>query len=272
MRKLFPSGVLAAALAFLSIPATATAQSVLDDIKQRGELRVAGVLYRPLISPRPSGEYVGMDVEVMKRMAADLGVKLNIINSEWATAVAGIEGKKWDIVPALCITDKRKEVVDFSESYITIGATLTTLAGNSKGLTTVEAFNRPEVVFAVPGGSWSENVAKEVAPKATLKTFGQSTSADLIQEVIAGRADAVVLDTPIQTTVALASFGDKIHIVPGHNKPLDVRACKVGYAYFKGDTKMKDYMDGFTRKLRDSGELAELVKKYMTAEQIRAAN
>jgi ABC-type amino acid transport substrate-binding protein len=272
MRKLFPSGALAVALAILSVPSAATAQSVLDDIKQRGELRVAGVLYRPLISPRPSGEYVGMDVEVMKRMAADLGVKLNIINSEWATAVAGIEGKKWDIVPALCITDKRKEVVDFSESYITIGATLTTLAGNAKGLTTVEAFNRPEVVFAVPGGSWSENVAKEVAPKATLKTFGQSTSADLIQEVIAGRADAVVLDTPIQTTVALASFGDKLNIVPGHNKPLDVRACKVGYAYFKGDTKMKDYMDGFTKKLRDSGELTELVKKYMTAEQIRAAN
>ena len=168
------------------------AQSVLDEIKQRGELRVAGVLYRPLISPRPNGEYVGIDVEVMKRMAADLGVKLNIINSEWATAVAGIETKKWDIVPALCITDKRKEVVDFSESYITIGATLTTLAGNPKGLTSVEAFNRPEVVFAVPGGSWSEAVAKEVRPKATMKVFGQSTSADLIQEVVAGRADAVV--------------------------------------------------------------------------------
>ena len=43
-------------------------------------------------------------------MAADLGVKLNIVNSEWATAVAGIDAKKWDIVPALCITDKRKEV------------------------------------------------------------------------------------------------------------------------------------------------------------------
>ena len=75
--------------------------------------------------------------------------------------------------------------MDFSESYITIGATLTTSADNQKGLTSLEAFNRPEVVFAVPGGSWSEAVAKEVAPTATMKVFGQSTSADLIQEVIA---------------------------------------------------------------------------------------
>ena len=250
----------------------AQAQSTIDEVKQRGELRIAGVLYRPLISPRPSGEYVGIDVELMKLMAADLGVKLNIVNSEWATAVAGIEAKKWDIVPAMCITDKRKEVIDFSESYITIGATLTTAANNPKGLTTVASFNRPEVVFAVPAGSWSESVAKEVAPKATLKGFGQSTSADLIQEVVAGRADAVVLDTPIQTTVALASFGDKLRIVPGHNKPLDVRACKVGYAYMKGDMKMAAYIDDFVRKLRESGQLDALTKQYMTADQIKAAN
>jgi ABC-type amino acid transport substrate-binding protein len=269
MRKL---ALLAAAavLTQFAWPGSLSAQSVLDEIKQRGELRVAGVLYRPLISPRPSGEYVGIDVEIMKRMAADLGVKLNIVNSEWATAVAGIDTKKWDIVPALCITDKRKEVVDFSESYITIGATVTTLAANPKNLTTVESFNRPEVVFAVPGGSWSESVAREVAPQATIKVFGQSTSADLIQEVVAGRADAVVLDTPIQTTVALASFGDKLRIIPGHNKPLDVRACKVGYAYKKGDTKMRDYVDGFIKKMRDTGQLTELINKFMTADQIKA--
>jgi len=271
MRRLAIFGafvVLAVQVAF----SVAQAQSTIDEVKQRGELRVAGVLYRPLISPRPSGEYVGIDVEIMKLMAADLGVKLNIVNSEWATAVAGIEAKKWDIVPALCITDKRKEVIDFSESYITIGATLTTSANNPKGLTTVASFNRPEVVFAVPAGSWSESVAREVAPLAQIKGFGQSTSADLIQEVLAGRADAVVLDTPIQTTVALDAFGDKIRIVPGHNKPLDVRACKVGYGYRKGDTKMRDYVDGFIAKMRSSGKLDALITQYMKPDQIKAAN
>src|SRR5215831_3723753 len=116
MRRIAVTAALAG-LFWCAAVAVAQAQSTIDEIKQRGELRVAGVLYRPLISPRPNGEYVGIDVEMMKQMAADLGVKLNIVNSEWATAVAGIESKKWDIVPALCITDKRKEVIDFSESY-----------------------------------------------------------------------------------------------------------------------------------------------------------
>src|SRR4030095_15574893 len=92
------------ALALQAATTASQAQSTVDEIKQRGELRVAGVLYRPLISPRPSGEYVGIDVEIMKLMAADLGVKLNIVNSEWATAVAGIDAKKWEIVRALVLT------------------------------------------------------------------------------------------------------------------------------------------------------------------------
>jgi polar amino acid transport system substrate-binding protein len=272
MRGLFSFGAVALALTIAGTAGSpsAMAQSVLDEIKDRGEVRVAGVLYRPLISPRPNGEYVGIDVEVMKRVADDLGVELNIINSEWATAVAGIESGKWDIVPAMCITEKRLEVIDFSASYITIGATLATAADNPKNLTSLEAFNRQEVVFAVPGGSWSEAVAQEVAPNATLKVFGQSTSADLIQEVVAGRADAVVLDTPIQTTVALEAFGDQISIFPGHNQPLDVKACKVGYGYKKGDAAMAEYINNFMREMRDSGELDALVEEYMTADQINA--
>jgi ABC-type amino acid transport substrate-binding protein len=64
-----------AGLFWCAAPAVSQAQSTIDEVKQRGELRIAGVLYRPLISPRPSGEYVGIDVEMMKLMAADLGVK-----------------------------------------------------------------------------------------------------------------------------------------------------------------------------------------------------
>jgi len=73
MRRIPLFAVVASLFLFVA-PSVSQAQSTIDDIKQRGELRIAGVLYRPLISPRPSGEYVGIDVEMMKQMAADLGV------------------------------------------------------------------------------------------------------------------------------------------------------------------------------------------------------
>ena len=35
---------------------------------------------------------------------------------------------------------------------------------------------------------------------------------------------------------------------------------------------MAAYLDGFTKKLRDSGQLAALVKQLMTADQIKATD
>jgi len=256
----------------LSAPGSAQAQGVLDEIKQRGELRVAGVLYRPFISRRPNGDHVGIDVEVMRLFAQDLGVRLNIVPAEWATAVAGITTKRWDIVPATCITPARLEVVDFSESYLRIGAIFVTRSDNAKGLTSLEAFNRPTVTFAVPTGSWAESVAKEAAPQATLRGFGQSTSADLVQEVLAGRADAVVLDTPVQMTVARGAFGDRLAFFPGATTPLDVRPCRVGYAHAKGDMALNNALNAFIAKLRESGEMQRLFDRFMTPDQINATN
>ena len=79
------------------------------------------------------------------------------------------------------------------------------------------------------------------------------------------------MDTPIQITMALASYGDRLEVIPGVDKPLDIKACHVGYAYRKGDTKMRDYVDGFMKKLRDSEKLQSIIRQYMTPEQIKAA-
>jgi ABC-type amino acid transport substrate-binding protein len=55
------------------------------------------------------------------------------------------------------------------------------------------------------------------------------------------------------------------------DKALDIKACHVGYAYRKGDTKMRDYVDGFIKKIRESGKLQSIIKEYMTPAQINAA-
>jgi ABC-type amino acid transport substrate-binding protein len=247
-------------------------ESVLDEIKKRGELRVAGVTYRPFIYRRPSGQYVGIDVDVMGRIAKDLGVKLAVLDAEWATAVAGITTKKWDIVPATCITPKRLEVVDFTQSYLKLGGVMVFKTGNPKNFKTVEDFNKPEVVFAVPSGSWAESIAKQAVPKATLKGFGQTTSSDLVQEVLSGRADAVVLDAPVQTSLALAVYPNQLSFIPSATQPIDVLPCPVGYAYLKGDKKFGQYLDGYLSRAKASGELETLFKAWLVPEHIKPAN
>ena len=50
---------------------------------------------------------------------------------------------------------------------------------------------------------------------------------------------------------------------------LEAGTCLVGYGHMKGDTKFTAYLNGFTKKLKDSGQLAALMTKFYTAEQIK---
>ncbi|MBT5413975.1 MAG: transporter substrate-binding domain-containing protein [Rhodospirillaceae bacterium] len=246
---------------------TASAESVLDEVKERGVLRVAGVVYRPLQMRKPSGEYYGADPELLQQFADDLGVKLEHVNAGWDTAVAGLTTGKWDLVPALCVTPKRKEAIDFSETYLMLGGVLTVLKDNDK-IKSVEDANVSSVTFANVAGGWSEQIAKKAFPNATHKDFGQATDDQLALEVISGKADAAVFDTPVTISLLAEKHPDTFKFYPDKNTPMDVLPCPVAYGLKKGDTEWEETVSAFIRKKKESGELQDLFNKYMTAKFI----
>jgi ABC-type amino acid transport substrate-binding protein len=256
---------LAATLTLGSAPTQA--QSVLDEVKARGSLRVAGVVYRPLQMRKPSGEYYGADPDLLQQFADELGVELEHVNAGWDTAVAGLTTGKWDLVPALCVTPKRMEAIDFSETYLMLGGVLTVLKENDKinGLTDA---NDPGITFANVAGGWSEQIAKQAFPDATHKDFGQATDDQLAMEVISGRADAAVFDTPVTISLLVEKLGDKFKFFPDKNTPMDVLPCPVAYGLKKGDTAWEGAVSDFISRKKASGELQALFEQYMTAKFI----
>jgi len=268
-RYLAASGAIALAVtAMVGDPGPAAAQdSVLDEIKDRGTLRVAGVVYRPLIMRRPSGEYYGADVEFMGELADELGVELEFVNAGWDTAVAGVTTGKWDMVPAICVTPQREEVVDFSEPYMTIGGVVTVLRENDK-INSVEDADRPEVVFANVAGGWSEEIARAAFPNASHKEFGGATDDQLAVEVLSGRADAAIFDTPVTIALIAEKYGDQFKFFPSATQPLEVLPCPVAYGYRQGDDTFGQALNEFITSREASGELQAMFQKYMTADFI----
>ena len=252
---------------FWSVPEKIQAGSILDEVKNRGKLRVAGVVYRPLQMRKPSGEYYGADPDLLKQFADHLGVKLEIVSAEWATAVAGITTGKWDLVPALCVTPKRKEAIDFSEAYLMLGGVLTVLKGNDKINALADA-NRSEITIANVAGGWSEQIAKKAFPFATHKDFGQATDDSLVMELLSKRADAAVFDTPVTISLLVEKHGEKFKFYPDKKTPMDVIPCPVAYGLKKGDKKWEKAVSDFIRAKKSSGELEALFDKYMTAKFI----
>lgn len=66
-----------------------------------------------------SQEYAGgYDVEFAKRIAQELGKELIIVKTEWDGLVPALQSGKIDLIIAgMSPTEKRKEKIDFSESY-----------------------------------------------------------------------------------------------------------------------------------------------------------
>ena len=115
LKKLMVSGLIGASFA----AATAHAADLLDEVKQRGTLRVGlEGTFPPFNSKNPQGELVGFDVDIAKAVAAKLGVKPEFVTTEWSGIIAGLQAGKFDvIVNQVGITDKRKDVLDFSPAY-----------------------------------------------------------------------------------------------------------------------------------------------------------
>ena len=176
-------------LLVLLITTSAQAASKLDSIKKSGELRVGTTGdWDPMSMKDPAtNKYKGFDIDVMKELAKDLGVKVKFVPAEWKTIVAGITADRYDISTSVTKTLKRAEVAGFTATYYKYGTVPLVLKKNLKKFPTWDSLNNKNVTIATTLGTSQEEKAKEFFPKSKLRSV-EAPARDF-QEVLAGRAD-----------------------------------------------------------------------------------
>ena len=95
-----------------------------------------------------AAEYAGgYDVEIAKRIAKDLGKKLVIVKTEWdGLPPALISGKIDAIIAGMSPTAKRKETIDFTNSYYTSDLVMVVKSGGKYvGATSIQDFKGAKV-------------------------------------------------------------------------------------------------------------------------------
>ena len=124
MKRLLWLGVAIAVLMCLAAgPAMAGA---LDDIQKRGVLRVGMEPgYMPFELTNKKGEIIGFDVDMAKRMAKAMGVKLELVSTAWDGIIPALLTKKFDIIMSgMTLTQQRNMKINFAQPYIVIGQTI----------------------------------------------------------------------------------------------------------------------------------------------------
>ena len=252
--------LLAFALALLcsnSFGADAPAQSpALQQIRARGELRIgleAG--YMPFEMLDKGGELIGFDIDLAKRMARRLGVKLTVVNQGWDGIIPALLTGKFDVLMGgMTITPERAKSVDFCDPYVTIGQTILLnkkLAGTVKGY---QDLDQPQFTVLAKLGTTGEIAARKAFKRAQIRVFEHQ--ADAAIEVRNGRADAFVYDLPFNLVLAAQFPGSLVHLKEPFTRE------DLGWAIRRGDPAFRRWLDAFLAGLKQDGTYAALYRKW----------
>ncbi len=79
-----------------------------------------------------TGEFSGVDWDIMKYILDKWGVtEINPIVADWSALIPGLQARRWDLISVgMGITDKRKEVINFSDPVFGYGMTFVVPQGN----------------------------------------------------------------------------------------------------------------------------------------------
>lgn len=199
----------------LMLGTAASAQSSLEKILADGVLRVGttGDFNPMTVRDIASGGYVGFEIDAAQALAADLGVDLELVATDWKTMVAGVLSDKYDMVMSgTSISAGRAKVVGYTNPYIYISTVPMALKSNLDTFQTWDDANQEGVTIAVILGTVFEQQARTSFPNATIVTV--EAPANGYQEVLAGRADVTITSTVDAASIqqnfdAIGRFGDE---------------------------------------------------------------
>jgi polar amino acid transport system substrate-binding protein len=214
-------------------------ESALEQIMRRGVLRVGMSTFVPWAMKDKTGKLIGFEIDVATRLAMDMGVKVEFIPTKWAGIIPALLTGKFDvIIGGMGITPKRNLKVNFTLPYEYSGMSMAASKTLAAGFDSIEDFNRPDVVLTARLGATPVDAAKKYMPKAQLRLFDDE--AQIYQEVINGRAHAVVASAPTPAFQAL-KYPDKLFV------PLKETFTKepIGFVVRKGDVDTLNYFNNW---------------------------
>lgn len=233
-------------------------EDLLDKIKKRNYI-VAGVKYdtKPFGFIDQDQQLKGFDIDLLKELAQRILGDKNKIEFRQvtsATRIPELTSGNIDIAAAtMTINQKRKRVIDFSDTYYIAGQTL--LVPKNSSIETVNDLSGKVVLVVL--GSTSEKNIREMVPDA--KILGFRTYTEAFSALKAKRGDVLTTD---DTIIAGMVAED-----PGNFKMLPERFTQepYGMGFKKGeDTKsFQILVNKLLQEMKDDGTLERIRVKWM---------
>ena len=221
---------------------------------EAGKLTMAtNAAFPPYEMTTDAGEFEGIDIETAQAIADKLGLELQIDDMDFDAALLSVQQGKADIVMAgVTVTDERKAVMDFSDSYATGIQSIIVPEGSDIASPDDLAGKKIGTQRGTTGYIYcSDDFGDE-----NVVAYDDGLTA--VQARNNGQVDAVVIDNAPAKEFVAANPGLVI---------LDTSYAEEDYAIgvAKGSS-LKDAVNAALEELKADGTLQSIVDKYITAE------
>jgi polar amino acid transport system substrate-binding protein len=252
---------LIASIGIVCLIAGIAAAGTLDEIQKRGTLRVGTEPgYMPFELTSKKGEIIGFDIDMAKRMAKAMGVKLELVSTAWDGIIPALLTKKFDIIMSgMTLTQERNLKINFAQPYIVIGQSILLrkeLAGTVK---TYKDLNNAKYKVGSKLGTTGEQATKRMIPKA--KYISYETEQEGVLEVVNGKIDAFIYDMPYNVVaIGQRGQGKLVHIDKAFTyEPL-------AWAVRKGDFDFINWLNNFLNQAKNDGTYDRIYRKWFIDE------
>ncbi|CUA81729.1 MULTISPECIES: cystine ABC transporter substrate-binding protein [Gulbenkiania] len=240
-------------LALAALTGSAVAADLLDTVKQRGTLKIAlEGTYPPFNFKDSTQQLTGFEVELGNALAKRLNVKPEFVTGEWSGLLAGLQSGKFDVVMnQVSITDKRKEVFDFSQPYTVSSAQLIVRKNETRSFRNLDDLKGKKL--GVGQGSNYADMAKAVSG-IEVKTYPGAP--EYLQDLATGRIDAALNDSLL---IPFAIKEAKLPLKAG--SPVG-GTTEMGIPFAKNNPKFKAALDKALTDLKADGTFRKISVKW----------
>lgn len=228
--------------------------SAVDAIKESGKLVMLTNATFPPYEYFKGNEIQGIDAELAKLIADELGVELEIVDMNFDLLIDAVNSGKGNIVAAgMSITDERKKAVDFSIPYI--DTQLVVIVKEGSDIKSFADFDGKKI--SVQESTTSDlylSDTEDVAPSEIMR-FKSAVEAGNALSV--GKSDGVLMDKPTAENVVAANEG--MVILTGETVSEEQYAMAVP----KGQEDFLAVVDEVLQKAVDEGQVDEFIAYHM---------
>ena len=221
---------------------------------EAGKLTMAtNAAFPPYEMTTDAGEFEGIDVDTAKAIAEKLGLELQIDDMDFDAALLSVQQGKADIVMAgVTVTDERKAVMDFSDSYAT--GIQSIIVPNDSDIASPDDLAGKKI--GTQRGTTGYIYCSDDFGDENVVAYDDGLTA--VQALNNGQVDAVVIDNAPAKEYVAANPGLKV---------LETSYAEEDYAIgmAKGSS-LEAAVNAALEELKADGTLQSIVDKYITAE------